>query len=80
MADERTLSRSTRVGAEVWSVLYRLESNTYEPHRVGKVQRVTREGVIVGGQLIAWTTHPMGTEAEMREWSAGRVPNVPTIA
>lgn len=79
MTDARTLSRSTKVGSEVWSVLYRLETNTYEPSPVGRVQRVTREGVIVGGRLIGWTEHPVGTEAEMREWARNRTPNVPTI-
>lgn len=57
----------------------RLETNTYEPSPVGRVQKTTSEGVIVKGKLIGWMEHPMGTEAEMRAWAKGRTPNVPTI-
>ncbi len=59
----------TRIGSEVWGVHYSLETDTYVPRMIGRVQRAGRDGAVVNGETIGWMTYPLEhSREEIEAW------------
>jgi hypothetical protein len=73
--------KRTRIGSEVWGVFYQGSTQPWRVGLVGHVQRITSEGVIVGGKLHGWTEHPLElTREAMQRWAGDNPPKAPGIS
>jgi hypothetical protein len=80
--------KRTRIGSEVWGV-FAQEAPGWRVGLVGKVERMTSEGVYIRERqgrkvvevLVGWTEHPVElTEEAMRAWAVANPPAAPGIS